>query len=185
MFIKWVRVFDDEGNKIKYTDEYVGFEQKNSEGYWQGGCYLYAYDPSHTIAESSPNHLDERVLYIGVAGSSTARGLVSRTRDSAGTVLVGYKQKNPYANGILFRGKYGEENRKHIYAAYMPMGFGEEVKIPAHNQETALIKEYCENYGRLPPCDGDICHVLNVSEIVKVMTPKQKENVLKKIQEIT
>lgn len=167
MFIKWIPVFPD-GNRAKLTDEIVGFQRTREDGYKMGGCYLYAYDPTGEIVNEEPNHLDERVVYIGTAGSSTSRGICSRTNDFTGTVVAGYKQKNPYANGILFRGKYGEKNCKHLYVAYMPMGYGDEVKLAAHNMETVLLREYKEAYGSLPPCDGAIPNLILAKEILKV-----------------
>ena len=182
MFVKWVKLFNSEGERIPYDNDYVGFEIKNPEGYFQGGCYLYGYDPTGSLLYETPHHLDERVPYIGVAGSSKHRGLVSRTADFCGTIVRGFNQKNPYANGVLFRSKYGEENRQHLYAAYLPMGFGEQIKIPAHNQEGRLLCDYKEAYGELPPCDGAIPHESNILEIVKVMSMDQRKNILEKIQ---
>ena len=44
---------------------------------------------------------------------------------------------------------YGEENREHLYVAYYPMGFGQDVKLSAHGMESLLLSEYKEQYGRV------------------------------------
>jgi len=152
------------------TDESAGFDKKNKDGYHMGGCYMYAYDPSGEIVNEQPDHLDSRVIYIGTAGSSTSRGIRSRTADFWGTVRQGYTQKNPYANGILFRGHFGEDLREHLYVAYIPMGYGSHIKLAAHGLETELLYEYKCKYGSLPCCDGNIPNVLNAKELLKVMT---------------
>lgn len=176
-FTKWLPIFPED-ERAKFDDEYVGFKKKNEEGYHMGGCYLYAYDPTGEIANRKPHHLDVAVKYIGVAGSSTHRGICSRTLDFSGTVIRGLSQKNPYENGMYFRAKYGEVNKKHLYVAYLPMGYGEAIKIPAHNQETKMIKEYKETYGCMPSLDGRLGPEIMIKEFAKALTVEQlKEHI--------
>ena len=178
---KWIKIFpNDEANHP--TDEDCGFSKKNSDGYHMGGCYLYAYDPSDSIAGEAPDFLDDRVIYIGTAGSSKSRGIRSRTADFMGTVVKGYEQKNPYANGILFRGKYGEENKKHLYVAYIPQGYGSDIKLQAHQKENEMLREYREFYGSLPPCDGAISNEIIFDEMIKVSTEDQRQRWIEKLQ---
>ncbi|MDC6463750.1 hypothetical protein PQZ07_00460 [bacterium] len=170
----WKPIFPN-GERAKFDSEYIGFEKKNKNGFNQGGCYLYAYDPSGNIVNERVDHLDERVIYIGTAGSSVARGVCSRTMDFSGTIIRGLEQKNPYENGMYFRALYGEENREHLYVAYYPMGFGQDVKLSAHGMESLLLSEYKEQYGELPSVDGYQGPEVMVYEYLKVMTDEQKK----------
>ena len=166
---KWIELFPND--KMKHpTDEDCGFSKKDPDGYHMGGCYMYAYDPSGSILIEDPDFLDDRVVYIGTAGSSKSRGIRSRTADFMGTIKKGYVQKNPYANGILFRGRYGEENKKHLYVSYLPQGYGPGIKDLAHRRESEMLREYRDTYGSLPPCDGAIPNVIVAKEIFKVST---------------
>ena len=174
---KWIKLFPNDEAKHP-TDEDCGFSKKDSDGYHMGGCYMYAYDPSGSIVDEDPDFLDDRVVYIGTAGSSKSRGIRSRTADFMGTIVKGYVQKNPYANGILFRGKFGEENKKHLYVAYLPQGYGPDIKELAHRREGEMLREYRDTYGSLPPCDGAIPNEIVAKEIFKIST----EDELKKLQ---
>lgn len=178
---KWIRLWDESG-VCKLSDEVVGFNKKNQEKYHMGGCYLYAYDPEHKIAGEEVDYLDERVVYIGTAGSSKYRGIRSRTADFMGTITRAAQLKSPYTNGTLFRIKYGEENKENLYVAYYPMGYGEEIKIPAHGLETRLHKEYVAKYGGLPTCDGPICTQDRIMEMFKQLSKSEQKNILKKLE---
>ena len=158
------------------NDEHAGFTKVNGDKFHMGGCYLYAYDPTDEILVETPDHLDERVIYIGTAGSSTSRGIRSRTADFFGTIKKGYQQKNPYANGLLFRGKYNADI-EHLYVAYFPMGYGEQVKLLAHRKEGEMLREYRDEYKQLPSCDGAIPNVLNIKELINVCHPKEMAEV--------
>jgi len=168
----WKPIFPN-GKRANFDSEYIGFEKKNKNGFNQGGCYLYAYDPSGNIVNERVDHLDERVIYIGTAGSSVARGVCSRTMDFSGTILRGHKQKNPYENGRYFCALYGKENKEHLYVAYYPMGFGQDVKLSAHGMESLLLSEYKEQYEKLPPVDGYLGPEIMVYENLKAMTDEQ------------
>jgi len=161
--------------RATFGSEYVGFCKKNNEGYNMGGCYMYAYDPTGKIVDCDPNHLDERIIYIGTAGSSEHRGICSRTLDFTGTIMRGFKQKNPYENGIYFRALFGEENKRHLYVTYFPMGYGKKIKIPAHNKEKELLDEYKECYGSLPKIDGRLPQATIAREHARCLTPKELE----------
>lgn len=171
---KWIPLFPND-ERVKLNDDCVGFIKKDENGFHMGGCYLYAYDPSGEILKRSPNHLDEGVIYIGTAGSSTSRGVCSRTADFLGTILKGHIQKNPYENGLYFRALFGEENKKHLYVAYFPMGYGQDVKLKAHKKETEMIEDYKEVYGKLPPVDGHLGSAVMVKEHIKMMNPVELE----------
>lgn len=169
---KWLPIFPND-QRAKFDDEYVGFDKKNAMGYHMGGCYLYAYDPTGEILNNEPDFLDERIIYIGTAGSSTARGICSRTLDFSGTIIRGLQQKNPYENGMYFRSIYGEENKRHLYVAYFTMGYGESVKMKAHSKESQLLREYKELYGCLPPVDGRQGPEVMIKEYAKALTVDQ------------
>lgn len=173
----WLPIFPND-KRATFNSEYVGFEKKDDEGYNQGGCYLYAYDPTGAIMEERPDHLDSRVIYIGTAGSSVARGMCNRTMDFSGTVMRGLAQKNPYENGMYFRALFGEENKRHLFVAYYPMGFGESVKLAAHGMESLLLSEYKEQYGELPPVDGHQGPEVMVREYAKAMEPQQLKDLI-------
>jgi len=174
---KWLSIFPND-QRAKFDNDYVGFAKKDDRGFNMGGCYLYAYDPTGEILNETPDHLDERVIYIGTAGSSTARGICSRTLDFSGTVIRGLSQKNPYENGMYFRAIYGEENKRHLYVAYFPMGYGPEIKLKAHGKESELISEYKSVYGSLPPVDGRQGPEVMIREHAKALTVSQmKEHI--------
>jgi hypothetical protein len=174
---KWLSIFPND-QRAKFDNDYVGFAKKDDRGFNMGGCYLYAYDPTGEIVNETPDHLDERVIYIGTAGSSTARGICSRTLDFSGTVIRGLSQKNPYENGMYFRAIYGEENKRHLYVAYFPMGYGPEIKLKAHGKESELISEYKSVYGSLPPVDGRQGPEVMIREHAKALTVSQmKEHI--------
>lgn len=174
---KWLSIFPND-QRAKFDNDYVGFAKKDDLGFNMGGCYLYAYDPTGEILNETPDHLDERVIYIGTAGSSTARGICSRTLDFSGTVIRGLSQKNPYENGMYFRAIYGEENKRHLYVAYFPMGYGPEIKLKAHGKESELISEYKSVYGSLPPVDGRQGPEVMIREHAKALTVSQmKEHI--------
>lgn len=177
----WIKLFEN-GERRKLTDDIVGFNKKNDEKYHMGGCYLYAYDPTHEIAGDIANHLDPKVVYIGTAGSSTFRGICSRTGDFTGTIMKGAQQKNPYDNATLFRILYGEENRDGLYVAYLPMGYGKHIKIPAHRLEKQLQDQYIQMYGSLPPCDGPIDTSDRIVELYKQLNSTQQKIILEKLE---
>lgn len=176
-WVKWVPLFPNDV-RADFNSNYVGFKKRNVDGYNMGGCYMYAYDPTGEIVDSDPNHLDERVIYIGTAGSSKHRGICSRTLDFTGTIIRGFKQKNPYENGIYFRALFGEENKRNLYAAYFPMGYGEEIKIPSHNKEKELLDEYKECYGSLPKVDGHFSQATIALEHARCLAPKELEGLI-------
>lgn len=171
-FEKWIPIFPND-ERAKFDDEYVGFKKKNAEGYHMGGCYMYAYDPTDEIVNRKPDHLDIACKYIGTSGSSTHRGICSRTLDFSGTVMRGLEQKNPYENGMYFRALFGEENKRHLYVAYMPMGYGEKIKLLAHKQEGLLLRDYKETYGSLPQFDGRLGPEIIIKEYAKALTVEQ------------
>ena len=174
---KWLSIFPND-TRADFDNEYVGFQKKDKDGFHMGGCYLYAYDPTGEIVNETPNHLDERVIYIGTAGSSTSRGICSRTLDFSGTVIRGLNQKNPYENGMYFRAIYGEQNKRHLYVAYFAMGYGPDVKLKAHGKESQFISEYRKLYGDLPPVDGRQGPEVMIREHAKALTPSQmKEHI--------
>ena len=174
---KWLSIFPND-QRAKFDNDYVGFANTDDRGFNMGGCYLYAYDPTGEIVNETPDHLDERVIYIGTAGSSTARGICSRTLDFSGTVIRGLSQKNPYENGMYFRAIYGEENKRHLYVAYFPMGYGPDVKLKAHGKESEMISEYKSVYGSLPPVDGRQGPEVMIREHAKALTVSQmKEHI--------
>lgn len=179
---KWIKLWDGDHRK-KLNSEVVGFPKRNEDGYHMGGCYLYGYDPTHLISDQLAHHLDPRVVYIGTAGSSTFRGICSRTQDFTGTVIRGIKQKNPYDNGTLFRIKFGEKNRDNLYVAYYPMGYGEGIKIPAHGMEKNMIDEYRMKYGSLPCCDGPIDTKDRIVEQYKQLSNSDQKFILQKLEE--
>ena len=172
---KWLKIFPND-ERAKFDDDYVGFSKKNEDGYNMGGCYLYAYDPTGDIENVEPDHLDERVIYIGTSGSTVCRGICSRTLDFSGTVIRGLKQKNPYENGMYFRALIGEENRRHLYVAYFPMGYGDEIKLKAHRKESELLKAYKETYGSLPKVDGYLGPEVMIKEHAKFLSTKDLKN---------
>jgi hypothetical protein len=174
---KWLSIFPND-QRAKFDNDYVGFAKKDDRGFNMGGCYLYAYDPTGQIVNDTPDHLDERVIYIGTAGSSPARGICSRTLDFSGTVIRGLSQKNPYENGMYFRAIYGEENKRHLYVAYFSMGYGPEIKLKAHGKESEMISEYKSVYGSLPPVDGRQGPEVMIREHAKALTVSQmKEHI--------
>jgi len=177
----WLPIFPND-KRAKFDSDYVGFDKKDEYGYNQGGCYLYAYDPTGAIVNESVDHLDERVIYIGTAGSSVARGMCNRTMDFSGTVMRGLAQKNPYENGMYFRALFGEENKRHLYVAYYPMGFGDAVKLSAHGMESLLLSEYKDQYGRLPEVDGHQGPEVMVKEYCKAMSAEQLGDLIQFIQ---
>jgi hypothetical protein len=178
---KWLRLFPND-ERVKLTDQYVGFPKKDENGFHMGGCYLYAYDPTGELLKRSPNHLDESIIYIGTAGSSTSRGICSRTADFLGTILKGHIQKNPYENGLYFRALFGEANKKHLFVAYMPMGYGSEIKLKAHKKETEMIEEYKEVYGKLPSVDGHLGSDIMINEHLKMLNRDQLKKHLENVQ---
>lgn len=176
----WIELFPNGERRIP-KDEHLGFNKK-SEGFHMGGCYLFAFDESREIESRTPNHLDEKVRYIGTAGSSEQRGIISRTQDFTTTILKGRQLKNPYANGMQFRIQEGVEKREYLYASYIPMGFGPEVKIQAHNKETQLLEEYEEHYGKLPSWNCKLSMVGLMLDMYGQLSESQKQVFCEKVQ---
>ena len=177
---KWIKLFPN-GERVIPSSEVVGFDKKE-DGYSMGGCYLYAFDKTDEVESRTPNHLDENVVYIGTAGSSKFRGIVSRTQDFTTTILRGNELKNPYANGIQFRIQEGVETREHLYVSYIPMGFGPEVKLKAHEKESQLLNEYKDRYGSLPKFNTDLCTVGMMCDMYMQLTEQQRETFLRNIK---
>lgn len=177
-FTKWIPIFPN-GRKAILTDSYVGFTKKNAKGYHMGGCYLYAYDPSGNIQKEAPNHLDERVQYIGAAGSSTYRGVRNRTTDFSGAIVKGMEHKKPYPNGLMFRFLYGEEQKQHLYVSYFPIGYGNHIKRLAHSYEQVFQNERKEKYGELPPLHGDLSKELEFFHKMQKMNLQELERINK------
>jgi hypothetical protein len=167
-FVKWSPIFNPDGLRPKVTDEYLGFVKMNENGLYMGGCYMYAYDTSGSIVSETPTHLDSRVIYIGAAGSTKHRGIHHRTGDFAGSITNGHNQRKPYPNGMIFRDKFGVENRANLYVAYMPMGYG--IKQEVHDMEIALINEYRNHFGQLGACHGGWAETPTLDS-VKMMIP--------------
>jgi hypothetical protein len=179
-FVKWSPIFNPDGLRPKVTDEYLGFVKRNENGLYMGGCYMYAYDTSGSIVSETPTHLDSRVIYIGTAGSTEHRGIHSRTADFAGTITNGHNQLKPYHNGMIFRDKFGVENRTNLYVAYMPMGYG--IKQEAHDMEIALINEYRDHFGQLGACHGSWAETPTLDS-VKMMIPGLDRDDLLELQD--
>ena len=173
-FVRWIPIFEESGIRPKVTDEYLGFKKVNELGYNMGGCYMYAYDETGNIANEIPDHLDPRVVYIGTAGSTTHRGIHSRTADFAGSIVNGHNQKRPYHNGMIFRDKFGIENRKHLYVAYYPMGY--DLKQETHDAEVELLTERKEVFGELPACHGSYTPVVTRRELRDILLSLSKED---------
>ena len=173
-FARWIPIFDETGIRPKVTDEYLGFKKKDDRGYKMGGCYMYAYDPTGEIANETPDHLDPRVIYIGTAGSTTHRGIHSRTADFAGSIVNGHNQKRPYHNGMIFRDKFGVENRKHVYVAYYPMGY--DLKQETHDAEVELLTERKNAFGELPACHGSYTPIVTRRELKDILLSLSKED---------
>lgn len=179
----WIKLWNN-GERKKLTNKVIGFNKVDpTTRYYMGGCYLYAYSPKD-IEGTAADHLDPSVIYIGTAGSSTHRGICSRTADFTGTVIRGIQQKNPYDNGTLFRIKYGEENKDNLYVAYMPLGYGSSIKEPAHRLEKQLQFEYIAKYGSLPSCDGPICTKDRIVELFRQLSTPCQEEIIKRLESI-
>jgi hypothetical protein len=177
---KWIPLFPN-GERNIPSSEMVGFEKKK-DGYSMGGCYLYAFDKTGDVVNRTPNHLDQSIVYIGTAGSSKHRGIVSRTQDFTTTIIRGNELKNPYANGIHFRIQEGVENRKFLYASYIPMGYGPDVKLKAHERESQLLSDYKNEYGSLPAFNTDLCTVGMMCDMYAQLSEEQRQTFLRNIE---
>jgi len=83
-----------------------------------------------------------------------------------------------FMHEMYFRAIYGEENKRHLYVAYFPMGYGPEIKLKAHGKESELISEYKSVYGSLPPVDGRQGPEVMIREHAKALTVSQmKEHI--------
>lgn len=158
--------------RVDFTDRWAGFDKRDYwSGYHMGGCYMYAYDPDGKIRNRDP--IIEDASYIGVAGSSTHRGICSRTLDFTGTVMRGLAQKNPYENGMYFRALYGKEQAHNLLVAYFPMGYGTDVKLPAHGKEKQLLDAFMDKFGRLPEFDGRLSLDILAREYARSMSAEE------------
>ena len=130
-FTRWHHV--DE----KYNLDW-GFDKKDA------GCYMYG-----IFADTSPNTVDilqSEVIYIGESRATTRNCMLGRRTDFKGTVKN--ERLSPYGCGTAFKEKFGKENIKYVYQAYLPM----------HNSlvkeaEMQMLCMYYKKYNDIPACN--------------------------------
>lgn len=142
---KWKPLFNSHGQLNQLTNEFLGFDKVNENGYKIGGCYMFAYseeDISNIQAAPSQSFIE----YIGAGGSSTKSGMIRRTNDFRSSITGSSR----YGNGVQFIRKYGFDKRINLYVAYFPLGFEIRKQI-AHDCEIAFQEIYKHhNGGKLP-----------------------------------
>lgn len=156
-FTAWKRLYDNDGNINRLTEEFLGFPKKDDRGYLVGGCYMFAY--SEEDIEGVPADPTQSVVeYIGAGGSSKKSGMLRRTNDFRASITG----NSGYCNGLQFKRKFGVEKRTNLYVAYCPLGYGLRKQI-AHDQEIAFQEQYkAANGGILPSL-----HVLEEEKFAK------------------